>query len=230
MIHKILLLAFAIAGASIGARVGNVLDTVFTGLETITIVGMFFGAWLGATIGGGELANCFRKIQRGALSWKQAIALVALCATTTAVAVPTLTDSSTMLSGIILGFVFALYQFSRADDYRYAFAALLFGTFIGTVISAADGVGQIAKVIQYAQENGISQAIEGANRGWFHHGYLGRDQEDMLIASAFIGAVVGVAVCLMASFLALLMSSFWRGFKDRPSDAVSEGKPKQKRQ
>lgn len=229
MKRTLLLLVFAFAGASIGARLGDLLDMVFTGLETVKMVGMLFGAWAGAMISGGGLAHCYRQIQRAKLGRNKALATVALCVTGAAAAVPSLTDSSKLPPGFMLGVVFVLYRFARADNHRFAFTALLLGTFVGAAISVAGGFEPIAQAIQVAQEHGVQHFIDSAHSGRFHHRYYGRDREELLLASVLIGVALGAAVCLMASFLTALLSRFWKGFTGMPYEARLKRKSEQKR-
>lgn len=212
-----------------GARLGNLLDTVFTGLGTVSLVGMLFGAWAGAMIGGGGFAHCYRQIQRASLGRIKAAAIVALCALGAAVTVPTLTDSSNVPPGVALGVVFALYRFARRDDHRYVFAALLLGTFVGAAISVAGGLEPIAYAIQSAQEYGVQHFVVSAREGHFHHSYWGRDQEELFIVTALLGLALGAAVCLLASILASVLSSFWLGYTGMPNSDLLKQKPKQKR-
>lgn len=229
MKRKILQFAFAFAGALIGARLGNLLDAVFTDLGTVSVVGILFGAWTGAMIGGGGLALCCRQIQRDSLSRNKATALVAFCAIGAALAVPSLTDSSNVPPGVMLGVVFALYRFTRTDCYRYVFAALLLGTFVGTAISVAGGFEPIAKAIQTAQVHGVQHFVDSAKEGDFHHSYWGRDREEFLIASALVGLALGATASLMAAFVASLLSLFWQRFTALSNDELLKPKQKQKR-
>ena len=225
----VLLLAFAIAGAHLGGRLGDQLDTVFTGLGTVGLVGMLFGTWAGAFVGGDGLARCYRSMQRANLGIYKAAAIAALCMIGAAVAVPSLTDSSYVPPGFTLGIVFALYRFSRTDGYRFVFAALLFGAFVGAAISVAGSFEPIAKAIQTAQEYGVQHFIDSAREGHFHHSYWGRDREEFFIISALAGLVLGATICLKASFVASLLLSFWQGFKGQINDEHLKRKPKRKR-
>ena len=196
------LCAFTLVGMWFGVNAGQPLDNIFTGEGTIEIVGLLFGAWAGSMLGGSGWADVAGSFRRRSGSKIAARLVAALALTAGAFAVVRIADSSAVIAGFLLGAAIMAYLLARNTKYRYVFAALLLGVFIGASISAAGGGKAIERTFKMLDEDGIQAVIASSQNGDLRHYYLGRDREEALLIGVILGYMF-VGFVTMIVFFAL---------------------------
>jgi len=211
------LCTFTLVGMWLGAHAGTPLDDIFTGESTIAFVGIVFGGWAGSMFGGGGWADTVKSFRQQSGSAILPSMLVAFGVIVGVVAIVRFADSSTRFAGTFLGIAMMAYLLARGTRYRYVFAAIVFGTFVGAAISAAGGNAAVEHVLHVLQESGLQDAMRKGQSGNLRHYYLGRDREYGLLAGVAVGYLFVGAVTMITFFgLGLLRISI-RAFDKRTS-------------
>ena len=124
----------------LGVYAGRPLDGIFTGECTIATVGLVFGGWAGSTIGGSGWAVTVRSLRRRSGSKMAASLAIPLAVGAGTVTVAKITGSVTILSRFLAGAAIMAYLLARETSYRFIFAALLVGAFVGAIMMIASFV------------------------------------------------------------------------------------------
>lgn len=187
VIGAIKLVTYTLLGGWLGALAGSPLDEALTGEATIACVSAIFGMWLGSMIGGTGWADTAGSYRSQAERGLMRLLLVALAIAIGALAVVRIGDSSTLLAGQWIGAAIAIYQLARETRYRFVFAALLCGVFLGAAVSAAGGHTAISQRLDLVAGDSIQGIFESAKSGQLQHRYLGRDREDIMLGGVLVG-------------------------------------------
>ena len=214
MLRYLRMTIVALVGAWIGGRLAAPLDEIFTGEATIIFVFALFGMWAGAVIAGGALFDTLRLLPRRLSRLTLALLAMTLTAIGTAYGLMKIADSSLLLATIYMGAAFALFQCAGRNRFRYLVIALILGAFIGSLVSAAGGVQPVSKAIQALKATSLVQFLEDAKEGEFHHYYLGRDREEMVLIGVFVGLFGLLLFDYAVAWLHAFMNALIRGYRD----------------
>lgn len=195
------LCAFTLCGMWVGAHAGTLLDIIFTGEATIAFVCGVFGGWSGSMIGGSGWADTVSSFRHRTMSKATASIAVPLAAMAGMIAVVKIADSATFISGFLVGIAMMFYLLARDTRYRFLFASVVFGAFVGAAISAAGGIAAVERVTQVLQFRGFDALIESGQSEGLRHRYLGRDREDLFIGTVFLGYAFVGALMMIAFFV-----------------------------
>lgn len=201
VIAAIKLVICTLLGGWLGALAGSPLDEALTGEATIAFVGAIFGMWLGSMIGGTGWADTAGSYRSQAELGLKRLLLVALAVAVGALTVVRTGDSSTLLAGMWIGAAIAVFQLARESRYRFVFAALLGGIFLGAAVSAAGGHTAISQRLEWVAGDSIHGIIESAKSGHLQHYYLGRDREDIMLVTVAVGYVAGGILSMCVCFI-----------------------------
>lgn len=185
----------------VGAHLGTPLDIIFTGEATIAVVCSVFGGWAGSMIGGSGWADTVSSFRHRTGSKAAASIAIPLAAIAGAIAVVKIADSVTFISGFLVGIALMFYLLARDTRYRFLFASVVFGAFIGAAISAAGGIAAVERVTQILEQVGFNALIESGQSEGLRHRYLGRDREDLFIGTVFLGYAFVGALMMIAFFV-----------------------------
>lgn len=217
MLRYVRMTILALVGAWIAGKLAAPLDEIFTGEATIIFVFALFGMWAGAVIAGGALFDTLRLLPKDLPRLTMALLAMALIVFATTYGVMKIADSALLLASIYLGAAFALFQCAARIRYRYLLIALVLGAMLGAMVSAAGGVQPVSKAIQALEATGPEQFLADAKEGEFHHYYLGRDREEMVLIGAFFGFFGLLLFDHSVSMLSALIHGLTRGFRDGAS-------------
>ena len=192
--------AFTLMGMWLGAYAGRPLDGIFTGEGTIATVGLVFGGWAGSMIGGSGWADTVSSFRRRSGRKIAASVAIPLALGAGAFAVVKIADSATIVSGFLAGAAMMAYLLARETRYRFIFASLLLGAFVGSAISAAGGIAALERVAQTLNQGGFDSFIEASQGEDLRHWYLGRDREDLFLGTVILGYGFVCAVTTIAFF------------------------------